>query len=681
MLRSLQYGVTFPTTGRSLAADVVFENGFGTISGPNESGKSMIVEMVRYCLFGSSALRGKAEDYKALKAKLGVTIKGTEYTIERNGRNATLYEGTKAIVTGQNPVTKKVVELLGFGRDVFDTACIANQGDIEKLGDMVPAERKRLVDSVIGIAAIDELAKWAGEEALVQGKQADAIERTLFAPSKPDRPDPYIHPDFLRQEIATLEKQQAELNQLKGWLSQVRQEPKAPKETISLPSEALKPLADQQAEAEAKLGMLTGELRNLPMPSEFTDAQLDAMLEQWAVWDDWNSYAQWFKRNPVPEYTVEQLEQWEKDWNAITVHGRYRTLLHQVDTEPKVECPECGCVHPVSEALSDARDEFEAKHGAILVAPKPENPPLRHDQIPLYADYVRSYAPPIPALPAEPIKPDWTRQEILKLKLCNSKAARRSEILTEIADLETFLKGKSFKEQYHQRLAYEQTMAHYVVQKREYEAWQLERLEKQAKAKRLEDVGEVLLHHRNMLDYMVSYEAALANYEKQLTHYETNSTLAVEHRKAAENWKKVKDAMVTLRGLIKQHLVPSLNKVASRLLREMTGGQRQSVMVDEDFEISVDGQPLNTLSGSGKAVVNLALRIGLGQVLTNNVMSLFVGDEIDASMDQIRAENTASSLRNLTNQISQIILVSHKYHSADYQIGLSDNKWTNDFEN
>ena len=46
---------------------------------------------------------------------------------------------------------------------------------------------------------------------------------------------------------------------------------------------------------------------------------------------------------------------------------------------------------------------------------------------------------------------------------------------------------------------------------------------------------------------------------------------------------------------------------------------------------------LETLSGSGKACANLALRIGLGQVLTNKVVSLFIGDEIDASMDTERA--------------------------------------------
>jgi DNA repair protein SbcC/Rad50 len=44
----------------------------------------------------------------------------------------------------------------------------------------------------------------------------------------------------------------------------------------------------------------------------------------------------------------------------------------------------------------------------------------------------------------------------------------------------------------------------------------------------------------------------------------------------------------------------------------MTGGQRSVVVVDQEFDVTVDGQRLDTLSGSGKAVANLALRLGLG---------------------------------------------------------------------
>jgi exonuclease SbcC len=68
MLNKLSYSVTFPTTGRTLAGELGFNPGFGVITGANEQGKSFIIEVVRWCLFGSAALRGKAEDYKTLRA-------------------------------------------------------------------------------------------------------------------------------------------------------------------------------------------------------------------------------------------------------------------------------------------------------------------------------------------------------------------------------------------------------------------------------------------------------------------------------------------------------------------------------------------------------------------------------------------------------------------------------------
>jgi len=93
-----------------------------------------------------------------------------------------------------------------------------------------------------------------------------------------------------------------------------------------------------------------------------------------------------------------------------------------------------------------------------------------------------------------------------------------------------------------------------------------------------------------------------------------------------------------------------------------------AICADEDFAITVDGQPLNTLSGSGKAVACLALRLGLGQVLTHGVFPVFIGDEIDASMDQHRTANTAAMLEALKSRMGQILLVTHKRPEADYLI-------------
>lgn len=102
----------------------------------------------------------------------------------------------------------------------------------------------------------------------------------------------------------------------------------------------------------------------------------------------------------------------------------------------------------------------------------------------------------------------------------------------------------------------------------------------------------------------------------------------------------------------------------------MTGGELNTIVVDHEFDITVQDAPIHTLSGSGKAVANLAVRIGLGQVLTNKRFSLFMADEIDGSMDSERAEFTANALQSLTKFINQVILVTHKNPEADHYVQL-----------
>ena len=121
-------------------------------------------------------------------------------------------------------------------------------------------------------------------------------------------------------------------------------------------------------------------------------------------------------------------------------------------------------------------------------------------------------------------------------------------------------------------------------------------------------------------------------------------------------------------------MLPSLNSVSSQLLFEMTGGELSEVKLDEDFEILVDSKPIAAMSGSEQAVANLAIRLGLGQILTNRVFSVFMGDELDASMDDDRAAYLMECLRRLRGSISQILLVTHKQFEADNTISLMRRK-------
>jgi len=163
----------------------------------------------------------------------------------------------------------------------------------------------------------------------------------------------------------------------------------------------------------------------------------------------------------------------------------------------------------------------------------------------------------------------------------------------------------------------------------------------------------------------------IRQYDTYKKAYDTQLEKVETLRAEVENYDTAIVGLRNLKTSIKSYLVPSLNKVASAYLSQMTDGSRSSVVISENFDIVVDGQPMEALSGSAKAVANLAIRLALGQTLTNSVFSVLMADEIDAAMDKERADYTAKCLRKLTGKIKQIIIISHKKLEADNYVELT----------
>lgn len=104
-----------------------------------------------------------------------------------------------------------------------------------------------------------------------------------------------------------------------------------------------------------------------------------------------------------------------------------------------------------------------------------------------------------------------------------------------------------------------------------------------------------------------------------------------------------------------------MNAVASTWMRRMSEGKHQKVELTDNMEILVNGEPIEALSISGRALGHLSLRMALGQVLTNAVFPVFMADEVDASMRNNRAQNVLDSLTDmLKGSMKQIIMISHQ---------------------
>lgn len=675
MLKSLTYNVTFPTTGRTLAESVDFEKGFGAITGPNEAGKSFIIEMVRWLLFGSGALRGAATDYKKLTGELSFTLRGNEYRVWRTISNARVFRGKEQIAVGTRPANTKLVELLGFGMDVFDIACVANQGDLEKLGAMRPSERKRMVDSVIGLGVLEDLAKSAGDEATAFNRRAEDLKATLYEPPEPVLPEGYRPAAEIKADLDSVRLLKTEYDQLQGWLAAERQAPIRPTTDIIMPASAVRQMLDSKNELVAQHRALTLQLEGLPAASAYSDEELDKFEAQLAAYDKWQVVVRFRQQYPAPAYTREQLDEIDKSIIAYlnnemfeTTQGRLQELL----AHGQHECPECFHQWPI-EAASMAKLQEEVDRLAELPMSDLE-PALTIAQVEREREVIRHFESATPPEPAEEVgKPLLTGPQIDAHRRANAGASQRADLASKV---ESYAKRLAQTPDYQKMLSarqgYENQMVQFENDTIAFEQWRAERSKKLSRSAMLEASINQLPALYEAHEAASAYEIQKGNYDELLERFRQATESIAYFSTQAGEWKKAREALASLRTMVKQHLVPSLNVWASLLIKQMTGGQRQTIEVDEDFNILVDGQSISTLSGSGKAVANLALRLGLGQVLTNNVFSLFMADEIDASMDKDRAENTSHTLQTLKSRISQILLVTHKFPQADYYISLGN---------
>src|SRR5205823_7991423 len=89
-------------------------------------------------------------------------------------------------------------------------------GDLERLGTMKPAERKRMVDSTIGLGVIDNVARWANDQALEKTREVETIERVCVKPVEPVAPANYRPSSEIQAQIVELTALKSEFDRLQG---------------------------------------------------------------------------------------------------------------------------------------------------------------------------------------------------------------------------------------------------------------------------------------------------------------------------------------------------------------------------------------------------------------------------------------------------------------------------------
>ena len=334
MITHLRYSVRFKATGRVLAQDLSFGRGLTAITGPNEAGKSFVIEMMRYAFFGSAALRGVGEDYD----QLSVAIKWGEYRIDRTLKGGAIHRADVPLATGTRALNAKVVDILGFGLDVFDISCICNQGEVERLGAMPASERKAMVDRVIGVHRIEEVQKWTGEQALLLAREVEVLTRGLRVPVEPVCPADYVLSSVLEEGVRALRASKQEHT---NWPAAV-----AYAVAASRASAARRPVVYRHsrrgAGLRASLRAERARISALPVGT--------SMSKRWplnGLRSIWIEHMRFREQHPRPDITHDAVVALRENASKIGQFDLLTKRLNQHLEGEHVCCPGCGHNFPL----------------------------------------------------------------------------------------------------------------------------------------------------------------------------------------------------------------------------------------------------------------------------------------------------------------------------------------------
>lgn len=597
-----------------------FTRGTTAIHGRNGRGKSLIQEFIRFALFGSSALRGKTTDYpKNLEVELSFTTKGEEHVIKR-----TLNDCYFDDVVGTTACNKAITRHLGYDLSIFDMGNCAKQFEITKLGKMKPTERKQAVDKLIGLDVIDTLIKELKEENTKLKGYLEALS-LIQEPKKPELREVIegLSLDEVKEQLRLL----SELKKVRVLLSSencVYEKPEFNEVEPTPPTgDIASSVRKEQTERQLK------EAKEPTAPKY----EKDYLLEQQKREFLWKNFHNLVEPKETEEWVAEQQVAWTKyeEWESCV----------------KVNCPSCGKkfspkgIKKVDKPTSDKKYVQEQFVNLCAWKKKPDCPKaeLTESEITVGLKEIDVYE-------KETLLIEHWKSELEKLK-----------------DERPYSEWLTFKEK---NDSYKAKKDKYIKDLSSYE-----------KTKELLDKQEALLsktlsNGEDELETcklnLIYNDFVVSNYEKQIENYKTTQKEYNKHYVRKEQLELGIKGLNNIKKRIKSSITPNLSRVATDLCFEMTNGEIREIEINEDFEISVDGRNLSLLSGSEEAVANLSIRLALGRILTHKIFNVFVGDEIDAAMDDNRALLVSESLKKLTNQIDQIILISHKKIDADNYI-------------
>lgn len=698
------------------------ENGMTAISGNNGAGKSTIVNGFAWSLFGSKFQGLKNKQYirygvDPKTERVGVTsfiqVGNNEYKIERiiTGASTTscrvyiLADNEYKEVAG--PATshseKYIKELLGFTDKEFYSSFFIQQKQVDSIIHAPTKERGLIIERMLGIDVITDSITQAKQDSkllqqslnVIQQGSVEDIEAALENQKKVVK---NLLDGFkkIKTEYEKVTKGLGELN-ARYLAEREKQEKKQELENL------LNIAKNNIANTEERLNESLAKLDSLPKKVEYSDNlynQVQADIEKTSNDRDelflrlstlnarYSELATVFNKKLPKDLdkTVELLRQ-KQDLNnqnlanylqRLTILREQEKSCQQFlqDLEKGVaECPYCHSpikdINAERKAHSKELQDIQSEIIKLseLQAQEETNKSALLDESLQLQNYLEVRQKQIDL-----------KSEFAGLKIEIEKVTKDHENVTKIYN--TMIKKlQSLEALKQQTVTINSTKA--TIK------WLNERLtaDNQEKNKLESEITE--LHALKKTEY-AKLESSLNSIQTQKQKHELDALamkkdIEIEKEKgrsldlqlsqakeAREKFNTISNQLVIINNTIKnltdfkklrvESAIPELSELTSDLVRKFTDNDFQDVVIDNQFNITVNknnGQelPVNALSGGEESVVAIALRLAISLFLNGNSNGLIVMDEVLVSQSSNREQNILDTIAGLNN--SQIVLIAH----------------------
>ena len=698
------------------------ESGMTAISGNNGAGKSTIVNGFAWSLFGSKFQGLKNKQYirygvDPKAERVGVTsfiqVGNNEYKIERviTGASTTscrvyiLADNEYKEVAG--PATshseKYIKELLGFTDKEFYSSFFIQQKQVDSIIHAPTKERGLIIERMLGIDVITDSITQAKQDSkllqqslnVIQQGSVEDIEAALENQKKVVK---NLLDGFkkIKTEYEKVTKGLGELN-ARYLAEREKQEKKQELENL------LNIAKNNIANTEERLNESLAKLDSLPKKIEYSDSlynQVQADIEKTSNDRDelflrlstlnarYSELATVFNKKLPKDLdkTVELLRQRQdlNNQNLANYLQRLTILREQEkscqqflqDLEKGVaECPYCHS--PIKDINAERKahsKEFQDIQSEIiklseLQAQEETNKSALLDESLQLQNYLEVRQKQIDL-----------KSEFAGLKIEIEKVTKDHENVTKIYN--TMIKKlQSLEALKQQTVTINSTKA--TIK------WLNERLTADNKEKNKLESEITELHALKKIEY-AKLESSLNSIQTQKQKHELDALamkkdIEIEKEKgrsldlqlsqakeAREKFNTISNQLVIINNTIKnltdfkklrvESAIPELSELTSDLVRKFTDNDFQDVVIDNQFNITVNksnGQelPVKALAGGEESVVAIALRLAISVFLNGNSNGLIVMDEVLVSQSSNREQNILDTIAGLNN--SQIVLIAH----------------------